>query len=249
MLPSTRKTSCTKDTNEPTKTELDMFFKYSLDIIVLVSFDNRIKQVSPSFERILGWKKEEVISKSFQFFIHPDDRQRSLAESRAHETGKDAVRFENRYRCKEGGYRWISWNSHPLPEMQITIGIGRDVTELKKAEEALRSTETLLRSVTNGSQDAIYVKDRQSHWLFANPALERIVGKPSAEFLGKTDSEIYGYNEASKAIMENDRRIVDSGQPETFEESVEYPDGRHWLHHQPLGQAHRQAYLSHHRQV
>ena len=121
----------TKDITKASETELNLFFNYSLDIMVLIGFDNRIKQVGPSFERILGWKKEEVISKCFQDFLHPDDIERSSAQAKAHETGNEAIRFENRYRCKDGSYRWISWNSHPLPEKRIVVGIGRDITERK----------------------------------------------------------------------------------------------------------------------
>ncbi len=98
-----------------------------------------------------------------------------------------------------------------------------------KAEETLRNPEKLLRSLADVSLDAIYVKDRNSRWLFANPALERIAGKSVAELLGKTDAEIYSNPEIGRAILEHDKRILDSGKPETFEEFVDLPDGRHFF--------------------
>ncbi len=64
-LPESEEINAASLENQPTKLELDLFFDYSLDLLVLVGFDNCFKQVSPSFERILGWTKEEVISKSF----------------------------------------------------------------------------------------------------------------------------------------------------------------------------------------
>ena len=194
-----------------------------MDLLVLVGFDNRFKQVSPSFERVLGWTKEEVISKQFYDFLHPDDIEKTQAVFRAHETGKNAVLFVNRYRCKDGSYRWISWNSHPLTEKQIIVGIGRDITERKKAEDSLQNTERLLSAVTDGSSDAIYVKDCQSRWLFVNPAIERITGKPSSELLGKNDLEIYANPEIGKTMMANDLRVMKSGKAETIEETVEAP--------------------------
>ena len=63
--------------------------------------------------------------------------------------------------------------------------------KLKKSLEELRNTETLLSSITNLSSDVIYIKDSQSRWIFANPALERIAGKKSDELLGKNNLEIY----------------------------------------------------------
>jgi PAS domain S-box-containing protein len=134
---------------------------------------------------------------------------------------------ENKRFEASGIYSNIWYMITVVPSAEGINVLGVDITELKITEEALRRTEKLLTAVTDNSSDAIYVKDCQSRWLFVNPALEKIVGKPSAEVFGKTDSEIYGNNEASKEIMENDRRIMDSGKSETFEESVEYPDGRH----------------------
>ena len=184
-MPSSEENINPNDIAKVSETELNLFFEYSLDIMILIGFDNRIKQVSPSFERILGWKKQEVISKCFQDFLHPDDIQKSNAEAKAHETGENAVRFENRYRCKDGSYRWISWNSHPLLEKQIVVGIGRDITERKKAEEALRTSEekyrTLFDSMTEGFVlgRTIYNKNGKpvDHvFLEANEAFEKQTG-------------------------------------------------------------------------
>ena len=96
---------------------------------------------------------------------------------------------------------------------------------LNKSLEELRNTDTLLSSIMNLSSDVIYIKDLQSRWIFVNPALERIAGKTSDELLGKNDSEIYSNHEIGNAILENDRRIMDSGVEETLEEVVETPEG------------------------
>jgi PAS domain S-box-containing protein len=89
----------------------NLFFEYSLDLMVLVGLDGSFKQVSPSFERTLGWTKKEVISKRFMDFIHPDDRQKTVDEGKGVGVGKDVARVETRYLCKDGSYKWISWSS------------------------------------------------------------------------------------------------------------------------------------------
>ena len=91
-----------------------------------------------------------------------------------------------------------------------------DITEREKAAEALRQSEGLFRAVTDNSRDAIYVKDCQSRWLLANPALLRIVGKASRDVLGWSDAEIYADPAIGKAIVKNDRRIMERGEPEAF---------------------------------
>jgi chemotaxis family two-component system sensor kinase Cph1 len=198
-LSSTKKTRRAKNAIEPTNPEINLFFQNSLDMMILIGFDNRIKQVSPSFEKILGWEKEEVISKSFQDFLHPDDRESSLAKAKAQETGEDAVRFENRYRCKEGGYRWISWNSHPLPEKQIIVGIGRDITELKKAEEALKASEQKANDLIKYAPSGIYELD------YRIPPKFRSVNDAMCEILGYTRDELLATSPF--ALLDDESRI------------------------------------------
>ena len=96
---------------------------------------------------------------------------------------------------------------------------------LNETLEELSKSETLLSSIMNLSSDVIYVKDRQSRWIFANPALERIVGKSSADLLGKNDLEIYSDHEIGRTILENDNKIMDLGKEEILEEVVETQDG------------------------
>jgi PAS domain S-box-containing protein len=99
----------------------------------------------------------------------------------------------------------------------------------QKAEDKLLDAEKLLRSLAEVSLDAIYVKDLESRWLFANPALERLTGKPISELLGKTDAQIYSNPEIGQIILEHDKQVLTSGKPETFEEFIDLADGRHYF--------------------
>jgi PAS domain S-box-containing protein len=184
--------------------------------------DGIFREVNSATERLLDKSREQLIGKSRrELFGNVFDELPKIFDAVV-KSGKPShfVGFGDALKKYYDIYAW------KVAQNQVSV-ILKDISESKKAEEDLRSSEKVLSAVTNGSSDAIYVKDRQSHWLFANPALEQIVGKSSIELLGKTDSEIYGYNEASRVIMENDARIMDSGKPETVEECVDYPEGRH----------------------
>jgi PAS domain S-box-containing protein len=99
-----------------------------------------------------------------------------------------------------------------------------------RAEEALHVSEALLRAVLDGSPDAIFLKDRDSRLVLANPATFAIIGKPAAACLGKTDEEFYDNPADGRAIMANDRRIMESGQGATLEETLTVPTGpRYYL--------------------
>ena len=95
----------------------------------------------------------------------------------------------------------------------------------RQAEEALRESQALLSAVTEGIPDPIFVKDRESRIIMANPATLRIVGKPLEETIGKNDRELYNDPAIGEAIMANDRRIMDSGQMEVVEEVGQTSDG------------------------
>ncbi len=203
-LPESKESNPATFESKPTELELDLFFDYSLDLLVLVGFDNRFKQVNPSFERILGWTKQEVISKPFYDFLHPDDIEKTQAVFRAHETGKNAVLFVNRYRCKDGSYRWISWNSHPLTEKQIIVGIGRDITERKNADEALQESEQRWSTTLFSIGDAVIATDTSGKTVFMNRVAEELTGWTLSESVQKPVKEVFNIvNEQTRLEVEN----------------------------------------------
>jgi PAS domain S-box-containing protein len=105
------------------------------------------------------------------------------------------------------------------------------VSERRRAREALRESTALLHAISDASPDVIFAKDREGRMRFANPAALALIGKPLAEVLGKTDAELLEDEEAARQVMENDRRIMERGVSEEIEERVPLPDGsdRVWL--------------------
>ena len=96
----------------------------------------------------------------------------------------------------------------------------QDITERKRAEESLRRSESLLRTIIDNSPDPIFMKDSSGRMLMANPATLVAIGKPAEEVIGRTNQEFYDDPEIGQAMMENDRRIMVSGQTEIFEETI-----------------------------
>ena len=99
----------------------------------------------------------------------------------------------------------------------------RDVTDKRKSEQALRESQALVQAVLNGVPDPIFVKDRESRVLLANPATLELIGKPAEQVLGKKDTEFYDEPEVGRAIIENDRRVMETGQAQVIEERVIQP--------------------------
>ena len=118
--------------------ELDHFFTSSLDMLCIVGFDGYFKRLNPVWETALGFANEELLAKPYAEFIHPDDLQATLAEAAKLASGAETISFENRYRCKDGSYRWFLWNAVPLPGQEVIYADARDITERKRAEETLK---------------------------------------------------------------------------------------------------------------
>jgi two-component system cell cycle sensor histidine kinase/response regulator CckA len=132
--------------------ERDRLFNLSLDLLCVAGFDGRLQQVNPAWTECLGWSAEELTSRPMLDFVHPDDRDATLRSRARIQQGQPSRGFENRYRCKDGSYRWLSWSVHSLAESQQVFGVARDVTERRKIVDALGRNEALLRMATQVSR-------------------------------------------------------------------------------------------------
>jgi PAS domain S-box-containing protein len=112
-----------------TEEERDRILNMSYDLICIAGTDGYFKYVNPAWERTLGYSNEELLSKPFLDFIHPDDHQKNDEEVAKLSSGKQTYDFENRYIHKDGSIRIISWRATPLPEKGLMYCIGRDITE------------------------------------------------------------------------------------------------------------------------
>src|ERR1700692_974206 len=86
--------------------ELERLFTLSLDLLCIAGFDGHFKRLNPAWDRTLGFTLEELLAKPYLDFVHEDDRAATITEARRLATGDDTVSFENRYRCKDGSYKW-----------------------------------------------------------------------------------------------------------------------------------------------
>ncbi len=114
--------------------ERDRFFDLSRDVICIATFDGYFKTLNPAWERTLGFSREELMAKPFIEFIHPDDVPASQAEVEKLAGGRETVNFENRFRCRDGSWRWFAWNARATVPQQLIYAAGRDITERKRAQ-------------------------------------------------------------------------------------------------------------------
>ncbi|WP_374087022.1 PAS domain S-box protein [Methylomicrobium lacus] len=130
--------------------EVERFFNMSVDMICIVGTDGYFHRLNPSFETTLGYTHSELTSRPILAFVHPDDMVATLAEMAKLAEGVPTVRYENRYLCKDGSYKWFGWTSQPAPSGTI-YAIARDITERKLSEAriaaSLHEKEVLLKEI------------------------------------------------------------------------------------------------------
>ncbi len=117
--------------------ELSRLFELSLDLLCVAGTDGYFKHMNPAFEQVLGYSRKELLRRAFIEFVHPEDQPNTLAQIERLSQGLPVVDFLNRFRTKDGDYRWLAWRSAPLPEQGLIYAVARDVTEEKRLQELM----------------------------------------------------------------------------------------------------------------
>ena len=139
------------------------FWEVSTQMLATAGFDGYFKRLNPAWERTLGWTTDELRSRPFIDFVHPDDRARTEAEAaRLTGAGYETINFENRYRCKDGSYRILLWGSSSIPDEELIFATATDVTERKRAEQV---AETARAEAERANQAKSEFLSRMSHEL------------------------------------------------------------------------------------
>ncbi len=162
------------------------FFALSLDLMCIAGFDGYFKHLNPAWERTLGWTLAELQARPWIEFVHPDDVAPTVAAAQSIMAVGSCLSHENRYRCKDGSYRWLQCTAQEIVGQQLMYAIARDITDRKQAEKALRRSEERYRSVIAAMQDGIALLDADGSIRECNTAAERILGLSAEQMMGRT---------------------------------------------------------------
>jgi PAS domain S-box-containing protein len=131
--------------NPPTEDDLREFIDLSLSLMCLAGTDGYFKHVNPAWETSFGYTREELLSRPYLEFVHPDDREATSAEAAKIASGSSTLSFENRYRCKDGSYKWLLWSAVVRAEKGLIYAVARDVTERKREQARLAAQYAVTR--------------------------------------------------------------------------------------------------------
>lgn len=185
--------------------ERNRIFNLSMDILGTADFQGYFHDLSPACKEILGYDTEELSSFSFVELVHPDDLEATQNDMNDLAKGKPVYNLTNRYRCKDGSYRWLSWNSIPYIKDKLIYFVARDVTNIKRAEEELKKSHKQIEQK---------VHEKTSELVKSNQQLKyEIKERKKAE-----KDRLKAYNKLQRALegtVQAMGRVVDKRDPYT----------------------------------
>ena len=183
--------------------ERDRFFTLSLDMLCIANTKGYFKRLNPAFTQTLGWSMDELLARPFFDLVHPDDLAATVREIENLAAGASA-HFENRYQCKDGLWRVLSWKAVPQPDGTI-YATARDVTEHRETEAELRMLNEQLEhrvaertaevrqalTTLDATEDAAFIFEPETlRFSYVNQGAVRQLGFTREELLMKTALQI-----------------------------------------------------------
>ncbi|TQD25377.1 PAS domain S-box protein [Methanolobus vulcani] len=206
--------------------ELERYFTSSLDLLCIANINGQFVRLNPEWENVLGYPVSELEGRPFIDFVHPDDKETTIETLTRQSTEANTVRsIVNRYRARDGTYRWIEWRSTRIGE--LIYGVARDITQRKEAEEKLFENEEKLRLFIEHAPAALTMLDRDmrhiavsKRWLEDYSLDMDIIGKNHYVVMPEVKEE---WKEAHQRAMKGE--VISSN-----EDSYISDDGSvHWL--------------------
>lgn len=191
---------------------------------ILMDAEWRVREWNPTAETIFGFTAEDVLGHDVREMIVPLPVSEQLQETRRRLAAGDMdAHSVNENRTKDGRIITCRWFNTPLIESDGRFGgviaLAEDITQRIRSQRALAESHALLRAVIEGLPDAIYVKDHDSRYLLVNSVAARIMGTTVEQVPGGTDLQYFA-PETARRLLETDRRLIESGKSQTFEEVI-----------------------------
>jgi len=157
--------------------ELDRYFNVGLDLFCIADTDGHFRRLNPQWEEVLGYSLADLEGRRFLELVHPDDQATTVAALRRLAEQNSVLNHVNRYRCKDGSYRWIEWRSRPAGS--LVYAAARDITERTRSEEALRERNHYIDSILVNAPIGFAVNTiHDGRAVFVSAKFEEIYGVP-----------------------------------------------------------------------
>jgi PAS domain S-box-containing protein len=187
-------------------------FSLANDVIYTTDENFVIQSVSPSVERVLGYKPEELVGRSFAELnvITPEYLDKAVKETLMVLSGERIISSTYQFITKDGAIRFGEVSGVPFMrdgKARAVISVARDITERIEMEKSLRESEERFRTIFESAQDCIYIKNLNLEYVFVNHCIEKVFGVSYHEIVGRRNEDIC-LKDADPDIRETDQRVL-----------------------------------------
>ncbi len=209
--------------------EYKLFFDLVPDMLCIASTDGTFKKLNGAWQSVLGYSEEELLAIPFLDLIHPDDAEATRAAIARQLAGEYTVRFTNRYRHRDGSYRWFEWYATPAAGRGLLYAVARDITERKQAEEALSRQDALLRAMLRNLPFDFWARDTSQGIILQSDESIRLWGDLTLEAAsdGQFDNRtVERWNANNQRVLEGESisaegsLVTKSGEQREFHQIV-----------------------------
>lgn len=189
----------------------DRFFAMAQEMFCIAGTDGYFKQINPAWERTLGYTQEELLSTPYMDLVHPDDRQATIEQATNMKFGTP-LSFENRYRCRDGSYKWIHWSSTAIQNEGLIYAVATDITARKQWEAELLASRLELQHAHDDLE--IRVQERTAELNHINQSLHsEVVERQMAvgalrESVAQLETAKAELEQANQELTANERRLL-----------------------------------------
>ncbi|MGB3511724.1 MAG: PAS domain-containing protein [Microcoleaceae cyanobacterium] len=205
--------------------ERDRFFDISVDLLAIAGTDGYFKRLNPSWSTKLGYSIEELLAVPYIEFIHPEDRENTLTEARKVTEGDSTYNFQNRYRTRDGCYRWLTWNIIPFQEEGLIYALARDITDEKEALLTLRRSQTQLAEAQKFAHIGSWENDLTTGEIIWSEELYNIFGlDPNLSSVTEEDYLKLVHPDDLPALQKAIELAINHGESYEFDRRIITPD-------------------------
>ncbi len=177
--------------------EREAYLAQSSSFHVTIDLTGKCTNVNPAFIALLGRSTEEIYSRPFLDFVHPDDVAKTLEIFQLTFQGSNCIGFENRYLGADGCYHWLYWTCpEPAPGTNLIYATAQDITEQKRVDAELRRLAMIARRTSNNNIVVLTNSKNEMEWV--NEGFTRVSGYTFAEAVGKTPGRLLQGPETSQ---------------------------------------------------
>ena len=163
----------------------DQLYELSNDLICIAGLDGFFKKINPAFEKMLGWKRKQLMAHSFLSLVHPDDLVNSFEQMEKLSSGQNTTNFVCRFLTASGDYKVLQWTATPEPGTAHVFAIARDISVENERDEKIRLSENNMRSFFENSQGLMCTHDMKGVLISVNTAGASMLGYKASALSNK----------------------------------------------------------------